>query len=182
MKAHTCLSTPRWRWPSPARAVGIVALVGLAAFPHRASSTVGRPAVKEPPPRAVPGLRAPAGWTHGAWKHGWHGGRFGWWWRSQGRWYFYLTPFRPYPPYYGSGPIPIGEILPGTVLPASPVGGPSPPSLSRWYCVSPPGFYPFVTSCSGGWLETGQPALVVPYPVPYPAPPPLPPPPPPPHG
>ncbi len=139
-----------------------LALVTLVSTPALAGN---RPsAVSRPPPRAVPGLRAPHGWIRGGWKHGWHGGRFGWWWRSQGRWYFYLTPFRPYPPYYGSGPIPIGEIPPGAVAPVPPGPKVAPPSLSQWYCVSPPGFYPFVTSCSGGWMETGQPSFV-PYPV-----------------
>jgi hypothetical protein len=140
-------------------------LLVLTVFFYDPAVARTRPPSK-PPPKAVPGLRAPSGWVRGRWKHGWHGGRFGWWWRSQGRWYFYLTPVQPYPPYYGSGPIPIGTLPPGAVVP--PVAeGPTPPSLSRWYCVSPPGFYPFVTSCGGGWIQTGTP--YVPY-IPTPPP------------
>ncbi|MHB1543995.1 MAG: hypothetical protein ACYCVU_05340 [Gammaproteobacteria bacterium] len=104
-----------------------------------------------PPLKTIrPGLRAPRGWTQGQWKKGWHHGRYGWWWRSRNRWYFYLTPFEPYPPYYGSGPIPLTD-TPAPDFFAVPLSGT--PSLSRWYCLSPPGFYPFVTSCSGGWTE-----------------------------
>lgn len=103
-----------------------------------------------------PGLKAPRGWTRGHWKQGWHHGRYGWWWRSRHRWYFYLTPFAPYPPYYGSGPIPVTD-TPAPGFFEVPLSGA--PSLSRWYCLSPPGFYPFVTSCSGGWTEVvGPPA------------------------
>lgn len=119
---------------------------------------IGCGAVAHPLPVALhtplkttrPGLRVPRGWIHGQWKKGWHHGRYGWWWRSQHRWYFYLTPFEPYPPYYGSGPIPLTD-TPAPDFFATPLTGT--PSLSRWYCLSPPGFYPFVTSCSGGWTE-----------------------------
>lgn len=105
-----------------------------------------------PPLKSIrPGLMAPHGWTHGHWQKGWHRGRYGWWWRSRDRWYFYLTPFEPYPPYYGAGPIPLTDTPAPSFLYPAPLTGT--PSLSRWYCLSPPGFYPFVTSCSGGWTE-----------------------------
>ena len=160
-RAHT----PRW--------VAVLFLSCLLFFFGLSPAWAAKPVAPKAPPRAVPGLRAPGGWVHGRWKRGWHGGRYGWWWRTQHRWYFYLTPVSPYPPYYGSGPMPIGALPPGGLVPVPPPV-PQPPSLSSWYCVSPPGFYPFVTSCSGGWLETGVPAYVPPVPVvvvPQPGPP-----------
>lgn len=139
-------------------ACGMLALaVPLRAEPTTSSTLPSKSRPKLSHPKAIAGLHAPTGWTHGVWKHRWHGGRYGWWWYSGGHWYFYLVPVYPYPPYYGNGPIPIGAI-PYPPPGESPYGGVfEPPSLSRWYCLSPPGFYPFVTSCAGGWVLTGGP-------------------------
>lgn len=124
-------------------------IVCLALLPTAAGAIpkTARPARIHP-------LKAPHGWKVGRWQKGWHHGRYGWWWRTRHRWYFYLTPIRPYPPYYGSGPIP----LPGAPLAGTPfLMEPLPPTQLRWYCLSPPGFYPFVTSCMGGWMAVQGP-------------------------
>ena len=39
-------------------------------------------------------------WRSGAWRHGSHGGRIGWWWVAGGMWYFYPQPVYPYPDTY----------------------------------------------------------------------------------
>ncbi len=107
-------------------------------------------------PRSPHPLKVPHGWKIGHWQQGWHRGRYGWWWRTRHRWFFYLTPIRPYPPYYGSGPIP----LTGGPAVGSPfLMEPPPPTQLRWYCLSPPGFYPFVTSCMGGWVAVDGPPI-----------------------
>jgi hypothetical protein len=36
-------------------------------------------------------------WRGGYWHHGWHDGRFGWWWGVGGAWYYYPQPAYPYP-------------------------------------------------------------------------------------
>jgi hypothetical protein len=36
-------------------------------------------------------------WIGGAWRHGFHNGRLGWWWQVGPFWYFYDAPAYPYP-------------------------------------------------------------------------------------
>jgi len=73
---------------------------------------------------------------HGHWVHGWHDGRFGWWWAGPDFWYWYPGPG--YYDYYGPPP--------GYAAPA----GPAP--LPTWYyCDSAKGYYPYVRSCATGW-------------------------------
>src|ERR1700753_2568511 len=36
-------------------------------------------------------------WRGGRWEHGWHDGRFGWWWTVGGGWDVYPGPVYPYP-------------------------------------------------------------------------------------
>ncbi len=129
------------------RVGGLVLCLAFLPMAAWATPKPARPARVQP-------LKAPRGWKTGRWQKGWHHGRYGWWWRSNHRWYFYLTPIHPFPPYYGSGPIP----LPGAPLAGTPfLMEPPPPTQLRWYCLSPPGFYPFVTSCMGGWVAVDGP-------------------------
>jgi hypothetical protein len=80
-------------------------------------------------------------WRHGHWYHGWHEGRFGWWWVRGGLWYFYPVPVYPYSdPYI---PPPGVAILPP---PAA-----APPPYYWYYCSDPPGYYPYVPACRVHW-------------------------------
>ena len=83
-------------------------------------------------------------WRGGVWFHGWHGGRFAWWWRTGGFWYFYPEPVYPYPTY----------IPPAIVMQqAPPVPTGLPPAQYWHYCDNPKGYYPYVASCNGAWRE-----------------------------
>ena len=73
-------------------------------------------------------------WRGGHWFHGWYGGRFGWYWYVPGYdWYaYYDAPVYPYPAYpYAGGPAPTPNVW--------------------YYCLSPPGYYPYVQQCAGPW-------------------------------
>ncbi|HEX3882032.1 MAG TPA: hypothetical protein VHW66_05190 [Stellaceae bacterium] len=74
-------------------------------------------------------------WHGGAWNHGWHNGRFGWWWVAPGfaDWYFYNAPVYPSPDPY---------------VPPGIAAGPSP---YWYYCANPQGYYPYVPQCYGPW-------------------------------
>jgi hypothetical protein len=78
-------------------------------------------------------------WRGGAWIHGEHDGRFGWWWNVGPSWYFYTAPVYPYPDPY----------TPPVV--AAPVAPPSPGGQYWYYCRSPAGYYPYVPHCGGPW-------------------------------
>jgi hypothetical protein len=81
-------------------------------------------------------------WRGGAWVHGWHEGRYGWWWRVGLFWYFYPQPVYPYPSY----------IPPAIVVQqAPPVPTGLPPAQYWYYCDNPQGYYPYVASCNGAW-------------------------------
>ena len=77
-----------------------------------------------------------ARWRGGAWFHGLHDGRMGWWWQVGPSWYFYPAPIYPYPDPY----------LPPVVA-APPPGAPQ----YWYYCQNPPGYYPYVPQCAGPW-------------------------------
>jgi len=80
-------------------------------------------------------------WRSGSWRHGWHEGRLGWWWIVAGAWYFYPEPVYPYPDPY----------IPPVVV-AQPLPQPEPPPAQFWYfCTASKGYYPYVSSCPGGW-------------------------------
>ena len=78
-------------------------------------------------------------WGGGQWMHTWHNGVFGWWWFLDDYWYFYPEPIYPYPTY---------------IAPYDYNGTSGPPLAAPvyWYrCDNPPGFYPYVSECPGGW-------------------------------
>ena len=83
-------------------------------------------------------------WRGGRWVQGFHDGRFAWWWTVGGLWYFYPEPVYPYPTY-----VPPAII----VQQAPPVPTGLPPQQFWYYCDNPPGYYPYVASCSGAWRE-----------------------------
>ena len=84
--------------------------------------------------RFTPAQRAV--WTRGRWQHRWWHGRFGWWWYAGGAWFWYSAPIYPYPTvvsdYYYEEP--------------ESEAGPT-----WWYCYNPPGYYPYVPSCTTQW-------------------------------
>lgn len=72
-------------------------------------------------------------WRRGHWFHGTWGGRIGWWWIVGGVYYYYPAPVYPYPSPY----------VPPVV---------TAPSPTMWYyCSNPPGYYPYVQSCTVPW-------------------------------
>jgi hypothetical protein len=82
-------------------------------------------------------------WRGGRWIHGWHTGRFGWWWVIPGGWYFYPAPVYPYPDPY------VPPVI--AVQPAPPVAQAQPQTQAWYYCDRPSGYYPYVTECPSGW-------------------------------
>ncbi len=86
-------------------------------------------------------------WHGGGWNHGWHNGRFGWWWVVPGwaDWYYYSAPVYPAPDPY---------------LPPGIAAGPTP---YWYYCANPQGYYPYVPQCFGPWQPV-PPQAVAPQP------------------
>jgi len=82
-------------------------------------------------------------WRGGHWIHGWHTGRFGWWWVIPGGWYFYPAPVYPYPDPY------VPPVI--AVQPGPPVAQAQPQTQAWYYCDRPSGYYPYVTECPSGW-------------------------------
>ena len=76
-------------------------------------------------------------WRGGHWSHGWHSGRFGWWWVIPGGWYFYPAPVYPYPDPY------VPPVI--AVQPAPPVAQAQPQTQVWYYCDRPSGYYPYIT-------------------------------------
>jgi len=71
-------------------------------------------------------------WGPHHWVHGWHGGRFGWWWAGPDVWYWY-----PPAPVYYDYPPPADFVVP--------------PRPTWYYCDGAHGYYPYVRSCPSGW-------------------------------
>ncbi len=105
-------------------------------------------------------------WRGGAWKHGHHNGRLGWWWVVGGAWYFYPQPIYPYPNPY----VPSVVVAPQPVVvapqvysapQAAPVAPPEAvaPTISAapadpqywYYCDASKTYYPYVATCDAGW-------------------------------
>ena len=83
-------------------------------------------------------------WRGGQWVHGWHDGRYAWWWNVDGGWYFYPAPIYPFPTY----------VPPAIVVQqAPPVPTGLPPAQFWYYCDNPQGYYPYVAACSGPWRQ-----------------------------
>lgn len=81
-------------------------------------------------------------WRGGAWFHGPHGGRDGWWWVVGPDFYFYPAPVYPYPDPY----------TPPVVAVAPPVAPAPAPAAQNWYyCANPQGYYPYVPQCAVPW-------------------------------
>lgn len=93
-------------------------------------------------------------WRSGAWRHGSHSGRFGWWWVTGGIWYFYPQPVYPYPDPYRP-PLVVAETTPAppvVVQVPAPVPAPAQPAVQFWYyCDAAQGYYPYIASCPSGW-------------------------------
>lgn len=76
-----------------------------------------------------------AGGHGGHWSHGWHNGRYGWWWAGPGlAWTHYGYPgwdsYPDYGYYHYSRPY----------------------ASQTWhYCSDPAGYYSYVTQCNTGW-------------------------------
>jgi len=90
----------------------------------------------------------------GHWNHGWHDGRWGWWWFNAGIWNWYAyDPYYldwPYGPYAYYGYPPAARYYP----PAEPAPNYSdlpPPAPTWYYCDAAKGYYPYVSNCPGGW-------------------------------
>jgi hypothetical protein len=83
-------------------------------------------------------------WRGGAWQHGWHDGRYAWWWVTGGFWYFYPVPIYPYPTY-----------VPPAVIVQQPPPVPTglPPAQFWYFCDNPQGYYPYVAACDTPWRE-----------------------------
>jgi hypothetical protein len=73
-------------------------------------------------------------WRAGAWWHGFHDGRAGWWWVVGPDFYFYPAPIYPYPDPY-----------------VPPAVAPTPAAATWYYCANPQGYYPYVPSCAVPW-------------------------------
>jgi hypothetical protein len=78
-----------------------------------------------------------ARWIGGRWNHGYHNGRFGWWWFAGGAWYFYNAPIYPYPGYVSDD-----------YVDADDYGA---PGQFWYYCQNPPGYYPYIQRCGMPW-------------------------------
>lgn len=88
-------------------------------------------------------------WQSGAWRHGSHEGRLGWWWVIGGLWYFYPQPVYPYPDPYRP-PVVVVEQSPPPVVVQPPAASPA-PTQYWYYCEAAKGYYPYVASCPRGW-------------------------------
>ena len=94
-------------------------------------------------------------WRGGQWRNSCFAGRCGWWWFSGGQWYFYDRPEYPYPLYVSEfayvEPVPVVPAAPPPVYvvpPPTPAVPPPPTPQVYYYCDNPPGYYPYVPSCS----------------------------------
>lgn len=106
-------------------------------------------------------------WRGGHWRHGYHGGRLGWWWVAAGVWYFYPQPVYPYPDPY-TPPVAVIAQPPVVVQPAAaaaPATAQPQQSAQLWYyCDSAKGYYPYVPNCAEGWRPVpAQPSPAAPH-------------------
>lgn len=85
-------------------------------------------------------------WRGGHWAHGIHGGRPGWWWVVGGAWYFYPWPVYPYPNPWEPPPV-------AYVTPPAGTAPPVPPTQYWYYCAAAKTYYPYISTCPGGWTQ-----------------------------
>ena len=85
-------------------------------------------------------------WRSGAWRHGHHDGRMGWWWVVGGIWYFHQRPIYPYPNPYRP---PVVFVEPNAPVAAAVPAAPAPQVW--YYCDAAAAYYPYVPSCPTGW-------------------------------
>ena len=100
-------------------------------------------------------------WRSGAWRHGWHSGRVGWWWVAGGMWYFYPQPVYPYPDPYRpplvvvepapQPPVVVQMPPPMPAAPQGPIEAVQPATQFWYYCEPSRAYYPYVASCPSGW-------------------------------
>ena len=95
-------------------------------------------------------------WAGGAWHHDWHDGRFGWWWYTDGGWYFYDQPVYPMPVVVSDDYVPDPGAVSDEAPPEDPSyyaqpAAPAPQGVAPpqywYYCDNPAGYYPYVQSC-----------------------------------
>jgi hypothetical protein len=130
------------------RGAAATAVLALMAAPAMAQTRTDASRTEAAAPHAFRGHVAPARrdvTLVGYWHHGWHDGRFGWWWFDRG-WYFYDRPVYPYPypPAVVVQPVPV----PVPVAPPAPPATGLPPAQFWYYCDDPAGYYPYVTTCN----------------------------------
>jgi hypothetical protein len=82
-------------------------------------------------------------WAGGQWRHTKHNGRNGWWWYTNGAWFFYDEPTYPYPDSV-SDDYTFDQDAYDNAAPDQ--GG-----YVWYYCNNPPGYYPYIQSCRGPW-------------------------------
>lgn len=106
-------------------------------------------------------------WRSGHWFHGPHTGRAGWWWVTNGIWYYYPQRIAEIPDPYVPPTVTVVQAAPAqVVVQATPVPtvapvvqAPPPPAQmptspqSWYYCNNPHGYYPYVTTCLSGWVS-----------------------------
>jgi hypothetical protein len=97
------------------------------------------------------GRGEPANWTHGAWRHSWFNGVFGWWWFSNNQWYLYAEPIYPYPGYFPGAIEQPAYASPDDQEPNSEQAAAGPPAAYYYYCANPSGYYPDLSECPSGW-------------------------------
>ena len=95
-------------------------------------------------------------WGGGSWHQDWHDGRYGWWWYTNGGWYFYDQPVYPMPLVVSD--IYVGESVEAEPEMAPPPAPPQPPQGLAppqfwYYCDNPAGYYPYVQSCPTQFRE-----------------------------
>lgn len=83
-------------------------------------------------------------WRGGHWRHVRYGGRFGWWWVVGPSWYFYPQAVYPYPDPYTP---PVVIVTPSQESPTAA----QPPVQNWYYCEASKEYYPYISSCPGGW-------------------------------
>jgi hypothetical protein len=80
-------------------------------------------------------------WAHGQWRHTKHNGRNGWWWYTNGAWFFYDEPTYPYP----------DTVSDEYSFDDDYADAPGQSGYVWYYCNNPPGYYPYIQSCRGPW-------------------------------